>query len=72
MNGPDLPKRIAAQRRDMPIIVISAHGDAPTRVQTMKDAATEFLTKRFGQEELPSAARHAIERRKTTYEVRRP
>jgi FixJ family two-component response regulator len=62
LNGLELQKRIAADRRDMPIIFITGHGDVPMTVQAMKAGAVEFLTKPFSDEVLLSAIRNAIER----------
>ena len=62
LNGLDLQKRIASDRKDMPIIFITGHGDVPMTVKAMKAGAVEFLTKPFGDEALLSAIRHSIER----------
>jgi RNA polymerase sigma factor (sigma-70 family) len=62
LNGLDLQKRIASDRKDMPIIFITGHGDVPMTVRAMKAGAVEFLTKPFGDEALLSAIRHSIER----------
>ena len=39
LNGLDLPRHIAANRRDMPIIFIAGHADVPMSVQAMKTGA---------------------------------
>jgi len=62
LSGLDLQKSIALERRDMPIIFITGHGDVPMTVKAMKAGAVEFLTKPFGDEALLIAIRHAIER----------
>src|SRR4030088_2306594 len=62
LNGLDLQKRVAADRRDMPIIFITGYGDIPMSVQAMKAGAVEFLTKPFGDDRLLSAIRSAISR----------
>jgi FixJ family two-component response regulator len=62
LNGLDLQRRIAVDRADMPIIVITGHGDVPMSVQAMKAGAIEFLTKPFDDEVLLNAIRHALER----------
>ena len=61
-NGLDLQKRIALDRRDMPIIFITGYGDVPMTVKAMKAGAIEFLMKPFDAEALLSAIRNAIER----------
>jgi FixJ family two-component response regulator len=62
LDGLELQKRIAADRRGMPIIFITGHGDVPMTVQAMKAGAVEFLTKPFSDEVLFSAIHNAIER----------
>jgi FixJ family two-component response regulator len=65
LNGLDLQKLVAADRVDMPVIIVTGHGDVPMTVQAMKAGAVEFFTKPFGEIELLSAIRHAIERSRT-------
>lgn len=62
LNGLDLQKRIGADRRDMPIIFITGHGDIPMTVQAMKAGAVEFLTKPFDDDMLLGAVASAIDR----------
>jgi FixJ family two-component response regulator len=62
LNGLELQNRIGADRRDMPIIFITGHGDVPMTVRAMKAGAVEFLTKPFSDEVLLGAIRNAIER----------
>jgi FixJ family two-component response regulator len=66
LNGLDLQKRIASNRRDMPIIFITGHGDVPTTVTAMKAGAVEFLIKPFDDEALLTAIRQSIERSQGT------
>ena len=65
LNGLDLQKRVAVDRIDMPIIVITGYGDVPMTVQAMKAGAVEFLTKPFRDDVLLTAIRHALERSRT-------
>jgi FixJ family two-component response regulator len=62
LNGLDLQKRVAGDRRDMPIIFITGYGDVPMTVEAMKAGAVEFLTKPFGDDVLLDAVRDAIDR----------
>jgi len=62
LNGLELQKRVAAERKDMPIIFITGYGDVPKTVQAMKAGAVEFLTKPFDDEILLTAVRQALER----------
>jgi FixJ family two-component response regulator len=60
LSGLDLQQRLG-DRRDMPIIFITGHGDIPMSVQAMKAGAVEFLTKPFSDEVLLTAIRRAID-----------
>ena len=68
LNGLELQKRVAADRKDMPIIFISGHADIPMSVQAMKEGAVEFLTKPLRDDVLLSAIRDAIDRSRTALE----
>jgi len=65
LNGLDLQKRLAADRKEMPIIFVAEHGDIAMAVQAMKAGALDFLAKPFCDDALLSAVRHAIERSRT-------
>jgi FixJ family two-component response regulator len=45
MSGLELQGKLKAERCKMPIIFITAHGEAKMRLQAMRDGAVEFLTK---------------------------
>jgi FixJ family two-component response regulator len=62
LNGLELQKRVAVERKDMPIIFITGYGDVPKTVQAMKAGAVEFLTKPFHDEVLLGAIQQALER----------
>ena len=61
LNGLELQRRITSERKRIPIIFITGHGDVPKTVQAMKAGAVEFLTKPFNDEALLSAVRQALE-----------
>lgn len=62
LSGLDLQKLITADRIDLPIIIITGHGDIPMTVQAMKAGAVEFLTKPIDDNLLLSAIGNAIKR----------
>jgi len=62
LNGLDLQERIAAERREMPILFLTGHADIPRTVRAMKAGAAEFLTKPFHDDVLLSAIRRALNR----------
>ncbi len=61
LNGLELQERIADDRMDMPIIMITGYGDVPMTVRAMKAGAVEFLTKPFAEETLLGAIANAID-----------
>jgi len=62
INGLDLQRQVASDRADLPIIVITGHGDVPMTVTAMKAGAVEFLTKPFDSAALVVAIGQAIAR----------
>jgi FixJ family two-component response regulator len=47
MNGTELQRRIRRQRRQLPVILITAHDDDDVRQQALRDGAVAFLVKPF-------------------------
>jgi FixJ family two-component response regulator len=62
LSGLELQKHLAADRKDLPIIFITGHGDIAMTVQAMKAGALDFLTKPFCDDALLNAVGQAIER----------
>lgn len=61
-NGLEEQKRIARERAEVPIIVVSQHGDIPTSVEAMKAGAVDFLVSPFGTEILLAGIRETFDR----------
>ena len=47
MSGLELQAKLRAEQCQIPIIFITAHGDAEMRIVAMREGAVEFLTKPF-------------------------
>jgi FixJ family two-component response regulator len=47
ISGLELQAKLKAERCRIPIVFITAHGDAEMRIRAMRDGAVEFLTKPF-------------------------
>ena len=62
MNGLELQQNLAANRVDIPIIVITGHGDIPMAVQALKAGALDFIEKPFTAEVILSSVQRALER----------
>jgi two-component system, LuxR family, response regulator FixJ len=63
MSGIDLLKRLQEMKIDVPVIVITGHGDVPLAVEAMKVGAIDFLEKPFDDEVLLASVRAAIKHR---------
>src|ERR1700732_978815 len=61
MSGLELQARLKADRCRIPIIFITAHGDAKMRIQAMRDGAVGFLTKPFDTAVLLETVHVAVE-----------
>ncbi len=60
MTGLELVKRLKARDVDLPIIMITGHGDVPLAVEAMKAGVVDFLEKPFEEEKLLAAIRTAL------------
>ena len=56
ISGIDLLRRLSEMRIEMPVIVVTGHGDVPLAVEAMKAGAADFLEKPFDDEHLLGAA----------------
>src|SRR5262249_31993707 len=60
LSGIELHKRLAAERRGMPTIFITGHGDSMMAARAIDAGAAGFLLKPFEDEQLLEAVRGAI------------
>jgi FixJ family two-component response regulator len=60
MSGLELQAKLNAERCRIPIIFITAHGDAKMRTQALRAGAVEFLAKPFDDEALLESVRAAL------------
>src|SRR5712692_424696 len=61
MSGLELQTRLKAEECDIPIIFITAYGDAGTRIQAMREGAVEFFAKPFDHQLLLKTVRAALD-----------
>ena len=61
MSGLELQAHLNAERRKIPIIFITAHGDEKMRMQALRAGAVEFMAKPFDDEALLESVRAALE-----------
>jgi two-component system CheB/CheR fusion protein len=61
MDGLELLQRLKGERRLLPAIMITGHGDVPMAVRAMKAGAVDFIEKPIGYKELLGAIDRALE-----------
>lgn len=71
MSGLELLTRLQGADRDLPVILLTGHGDVPMAVEAMREGAYDFLEKPFSPETLISNLRRALEKRQLVLENRR-
>src|SRR5579859_2876125 len=60
MSGIELLRRLGELRFNIPVIVITGHGDVPLAVEAMKVGAADFIEKPFDDAVLLGAVRSAL------------
>lgn len=60
MSGLDLQEQLARQNINIPVVIITGHGDVPMAVRAMKSGAIDFIEKPFNDEVLLDAIRRAL------------
>jgi len=61
MSGLELQARLKKEECNVPIIFITAHGDARMRIRAMREGAVEFLAKPFDHHLLLKRVRAALD-----------
>ncbi|MEN5030702.1 sigma-54 dependent transcriptional regulator [Pseudomonas sp. Ps21-P2] len=70
MDGLQLLAELQRRDRDLPVILLTGHGDVPMAVDAMRDGAYDFLEKPFTPETLLGSLRRALEKRALVLENR--
>jgi two-component system response regulator FixJ len=63
MSGLDLVRELKARGVELPVIVITGHGDVPLAVEAMRAGVIDFIEKPFDDEVLLKAIRMALDTR---------
>jgi len=71
MGGLQLLERLQADDPDLPVILLTGHGDVPMAVEAMRNGAYDFLEKPFTPQHLLGSLRRALEKRQLVLENRR-
>ncbi|MVV50740.1 sigma-54-dependent Fis family transcriptional regulator [Pseudomonas sp. PB120] len=70
MTGLELLAEVQRRDADLPVILLTGHGDVPMAVDAMRDGAYDFLEKPFSPETLLGSLRRALEKRQLVLENR--
>ena len=62
LSGLELQQRLNEQRKEIPIIFITGHGDVPMAVTAMRSGAADFIQKPFRDQDLIDRIHKALER----------
>jgi two-component system C4-dicarboxylate transport response regulator DctD len=71
MDGRQLVERLIALDPDLPVVMMTGHGDIAEAVDAMKRGAYDFLAKPFAPERLIETLRRALEKRALVLDNRR-
>ncbi|WP_112799986.1 sigma-54-dependent transcriptional regulator [Rhizobium sp. SYY.PMSO] len=70
MDGQQLFAHIKGFDGDLPVILVTGHGDIPMAVQAIQDGAYDFIAKPFATDRLVQSVRRAAEKRRLVLENR--
>ena len=71
MDGRQLFQRLKAIDPDLPVILITGHGDIAQAVEALQDGAYDFVAKPFPADRLVASVRRALEKRRLVLDNRR-
>ena len=69
ISGMDLLRKVRARYADLPVIIITGHGDVTLAVEAMRNGAYDFMQKPFSTDDLIEVVRRALEKRALVLEV---
>ncbi|WEX74398.1 sigma-54 dependent transcriptional regulator [Sinorhizobium numidicum] len=70
LDGLAFFRKVAALDPDLPVILVTGHGDIPMAVQAIQDGVYDFIAKPFAADRLVQSARRAEEKRRLVMENR--
>ena len=71
LSGLELLAEVQRRDAELPVILLTGHGDVPMAVEAMRDGAYDFLEKPFSPDALLNSLRRALDKRGLILENRR-
>ena len=68
-SGVDFQKSLNQEIADLPVIIITGHGNIETAVSAMQNGAYDFLPKPFTPQQFTNVVRRALDKRRLTLEL---
>ena len=69
MSGTEWQRRVKSIDANLPVILVTGHGDIAMAVRAMREGAYDFIAKPFPSEQLVAVVRRAAENRRLTLQV---
>lgn len=70
IDGLELFARLKRMDADLPVILVTGHGDIPMAVKAIQEGAYDFIAKPFAADRLVQSVRRAVEKRRLVMENR--
>lgn len=69
MNGLELQQKLRDYGIELPVVIVTAHGDVSTAVTAMKNGALDFIEKPFNEQQLLDCVQNSLVRSQTQYRM---
>jgi two-component system response regulator FixJ len=60
MNGLEVQQKLQTERPDLPVVIVTGHGDVTMAVQAMQTGAIDFIQKPFEEDALLASVQNAL------------
>ena len=68
-DGLTVMRKVLAEHRQVPVIVMTGHGDIGMAVESMREGAFDFIEKPFSPDRLTTTVRNAVDKARLVYQV---
>lgn len=68
-DGLTVMRRVLTENRQVPVIVMTGHGDIGMAVESMREGSFDFIEKPFSPDRLTTTVRNAVDKARLVYQV---